>query len=246
MDVKNFLISLFGKSVDDKGRKPPQSTKPVEATRELTERFKETKRKDVKTATVSPPPSMKTIPPLQIRSEREWKDFEKKLCKLDKFERFVAKNSADWKWFAKSLDKVKKDISKMTPTEFDEYTTETVVTATVNMSKKFIAALDSCSRTIKNPTKDSTAAQELYNLIEEYLSELGICPMDFKAGDAYEKWADLGMSEMPIIEGTTDKSKHNKLKEIYIQPHFIYYLDEHDKKARRVFGGSCATYAFRG
>ena len=235
MDVINFIKSLFAKS----GRKPPQATKPVEATREVIKRVEETKK-----APAAPPP-MKQMPPLQIRSEREWKDFEKKLYKLNKLDQFVAKNSAEWKWFAKSLDKVKKDISKMTPEEFDEYTTEAVVTATVNMSKKFLAALDSCGRTINNPTKDSTAAKELYNLIEEYLSGLGIRSMNFKAGDDYEEWADLGMPEMPITEVTNDKNKYNTLKEIYIQPHFIEYLDEHDKKARRVFGGQCAAYGRR-
>ena len=234
--LNSFLNLLFGKS----GRKPPKSTKSVEATREVIKRLEETKK------TPAPPPPPKQILPLKIRSERDWNDFEKKLYKLDKFEQFVAKNSADWKWFAKSLDKVKKDISKMTPQNFDEYTTEEVVTATVNMSKKFLAALDSCGRTIKNPTKDSTDAKELSKLIAEHLLELGIRPMNFKAGDDYEEWADLGMSETPIIESTNDRKKHNILKEIYVQPHFINYLDEHDKEVRRVFGGLCATYAFRG
>ena len=133
----------------------------------------------------------------------------------------------------------------MTPTEFDEYTTEAVVTATVSMSKKFIAALDSCGRTIKNSSKDSTAAQELSKLIEEYLSGLGIRSMNFKAGSDFEEWADLELSEPPIIESTFDRRKHNTLKEIYVQPHYIEFIDEHDKKVRRVFGGQCAAYAFR-
>lgn len=234
MDTINLIRSLFSKS----GRKQPRSSKSIESTREVIGNLKASK-------TAPPPPQ---IQPLKIRSERDWKDYEKKLYKLDKLERFVAKNSADpnWKWFAKSLDKVKKDISKMTPYEFDEYTTETVVKATVDMSRKFIAALDSCGRMIKNPTKDSTAAKELCNLIEEYLLGLGIRSMDFKVGGDYEKWADLGMSETPIIEGTNDRNEHNTLKEIYTQPHFIDYINEHDKKSRRVFGGQCAAYAFRG
>ena len=239
MDVVNFIESLFVKS-ERKPPRPAKQTRPVEATRELTKRLEETKKAP------APPKPPKQILPLKIRSEHDWNDFKKKLCKLDAPERFVAKNFAEWKWFAKSLDKVKQDISKMTPQDFNEYTTEEVVTATVNMSKKFLAALDSCGRTIKNPTKDSTEAKELSKLISEYLLGIGIRPMNFKVGDDYDEWADLEMSETPIIEGTNDRKKHNTLKEIYVQPHFIEYLDEHDKKARRVFGGLCATYAFRG
>ncbi|MBR4152759.1 MAG: hypothetical protein IKT98_07355 [Selenomonadaceae bacterium] len=230
MNTFELIASLFKET----GRKPTPSTREV--------------LKELETAKKIPatPPSPVSIKPLKIRSEQDWNDYFKKLSGLDALDKFAEKNSADWKWFVKSLDKVKKDISKMTFNEFDEYTTEAVVTATVGMSKKFIAALDSCGRTIKNPSKDSTAAQELYNLIEKYLLGLGIRSMNFKAGDDFEKWADLELSEPPIIESTFDRRKHNTLKEIYVQPHYIDYIDEHDKKAQRVFGGQCAVYACRG
>ena len=227
MEIQELIASLFKKT----GRKQTTSTQ------EVVERIK--KAKD------TPPPPV-SVKPLRIRSKQDLNDYLKKLSRLDALYKFAEKNPDDWRWFVKSLEKVKKDILKMTPTEFDEYTTETVVTATVSMSKKFIAALDSCGRTIKNSSKDSTAAQELYNLIEEYLLGIGIRSMNFKVGDDFEKWADLELSEPPIIEGTSDKRKHNILKEIYVQPHFIDYIDEHDKKAQRVFGGQCAAYAFRG
>lgn len=234
--IINFIKSLFGKS----GRKPPKSAKPAEATGEVLVRLKETKEAP------AAPPQPEKIPPLKIRSERDWNDYAEKLCSLDKLNRFVDKNFADYNWFAKSLDRVKKDISKMVPTEFDEYTTENIVSATVNMSRRFLATLDSCGRTINNPSKDSTAAQELSKLIAEYLAGIGIRPMNFKPGDDYGEWADLGMSELPLTEKTTDRSKRNTLKEIKVQPHFIYYIDEYDKEARRVFGGQCVAYAFQG
>lgn len=234
MDIKELIASLFKET----GRKQIPSTKKV------LEDLEQAK----KTYTIQPPtpPVIVAVKPLRIRSKQDWNDYLKKLSGLDAFDKFAEKNSGDWRWFVKSLEKVKKDISKMTPTEFDEYTTETIVTATVNMSKKFIAALDSCGRTIKNTSKDSTAARELYNLIEEYFLRLGIRSMNFKVGDDFEKWADLALSEPPIIENTSDRRKHNTLKEIYVQPHYIDYIDEHDKKVRRVFGGQCAAYSFRG
>ena len=228
MDIQEFISSLFNET----GRKQIPSTKEV--------------LKGLEEAKKIPPPPPISVKPLKIRSRQDWNDYLKKLSGLDALYKFAEKNPDDLRWFVKSLDKVNKDISKMTPTEFDEYTTEAVVTATVSMSKKFIAALDSCGRTIKNPAKNSSAAQELSNLIEQYLLGLGIRSMDFKVGGNFDEWADLELSEPPIIEGTSDRRKHNTLKEIYVQPHFIDYIDEHDKKVRRVFGGQCAAYAFRG
>ena len=232
MDIQEFIASLFNET----GRKKIPSTK------EVLKGLEEEKKNPPQSRT--PPPV--SVKPLKIRSRQDWNDYLKKLSGLDALYKFAEKNPDDLRWFVKSLDKVNKDISKMTPSEFDEYTTENVVTATVSMSKKFIAALDSCGRTIKNPAKNSTAAQELCNLIEQYLSGLGIRSMNFKVGGKFEEWADLELSEPPIIENTSDRRKHNTLKEIYVQPHFIDYIDEHDKKVRRVFGGQCAAYAFRG
>ena len=226
--ISSFIDLLFGET----GRKS-------KSTKEVIEDIERAKR-------IYAPPPVKVSKPLMIRSKQDWNNYLKKLSELDALYKFAEKNSDNLRWFVKSLDKVKKDISKMTPTEFDEYTTEAVVTATVSMSKKFIAALDSCGRTIKNPSKDSTAAKELYNLIENYLLGIGIHSMDFKVGGDFDKWADLELSEAPIIEGTSDKRKHNTLKAIYVQPHYIEFINEHDKKERRVFGGQCAAYAFRG
>ena len=229
--IANFIGSLFKES----GRRP-KPTKEVLAELERARK------------TPAPPPPPIAIKPLKIRSEQDWNEYQKKLNELDKLNQFVAKNVDDpnWKWFSKSLEKVKKDILKITPNEFNEYTTEQIVSATVDMSKKFIAALDSCGRTIKNPMKDSSSARELSDLIEKYLLGLGIRPMNFKPGDDYEKWADLGMSSTPFTEKTSDSRKHNTLKEIFIQPHFLSYINEHDNETRRVFGGQCAVYVFQG
>lgn len=226
--IGSFIDLLFGET----GRKP-------KSTKEVIKELEQAKKIPV------PQPPPPKIQPLKIRSRQDWNDYLKKLSGLNELDKFAERNSDAWKWFVKSLEKVKKDISKMTPTEFDEYTTEAVVTATVSMSKKFIAALDSCGRTIKNSSKDSTAAQELSKLIEAYFLRLGIRSMNFKAGSDFEEWADLELSEPPIIESTFDRRKHNTLKEIYVQPHYIEFIDEHDKKVRRVFGGQCAAYAFR-
>ena len=183
--------------------------------------------------------------PLNIRDEKTWQEYKTRLLDIDKLERFSQNNSDGFYSLASKLSRIRRAVYKIRPEEFNEYTTETIVDKAVDIAKEFMDSLENCNRTINNPKKSSTAAQELSDLIEEYLAGLGIRPMAFKVGDKYEEWADLGMSETPIIDTTNDRKKHNTLKEIYVQPHFIEYLNEHDKKARRVFGGRCVAYGYK-
>ena len=188
-------------------------------------------------------PQAETV--LNVRDKNSLQKYKDRLLDIGELKNFAKNNPDTFRTLAARLDRIKKAVDKIDPQEFDEYTTEFVVDKTVGIAKEFMDLLSACNRTIKNPNKDSTAARKLYNLIEEYLARLGIRPMEFKAGGDYEEWADLGMSELPMRENTGDRRKHNTLKEINVQPHFIYYLDEHDKKARRVFGGQCVVYVYK-
>ncbi len=208
--------------------------------KDLTERLSAIEKKSAD-ATVE----AKSEIPLNIRDKNSWAEYKNRLQDIGKLEQFAENNADDFRVFVSKLTRIKRAIAKIKPEEFNEYTTATIVDATIDMAKNFIDVLENCDRTIKNPKKDSTAAKELCNLIEEYLSRLGIHPMDFKVGGDYVEWADLGMSETPIIESTNDIRKHDTLKEITVQPHFIHYIDEHDKKVRRVFGGQCVAYAYK-
>ena len=183
--------------------------------------------------------------PLSIRDENSWQEYKNRLLDIGKLEQFAQNNSANFYSLTSKLNRIKKAIDKINPQEFNEYTTEIIVNKTVDIAKEFMDSLENCNRTINNPRKNSSAAKKLSSLIKEYLAGLGIRPMDFKIGGNYEEWADLGMSETPMIESTDDMKKHNTLKEIYVQPHFIDYLDEHDKEIRRVFGGRCVAYAYK-
>ena len=183
--------------------------------------------------------------PLKIRDESSWLKYKSRLKDIGKLKLFADKNPVEFKIFASKLKRIENAIDKINPNEFNEYTTETITDKIVEVVKEFIDVLETCRRKIKNPAKNSVAAQELYTLIEEYLSGLGIRSMNFKVGDNFEKWADLSMSEAPIIENTFDNRKHNILKEILVQPHYIEFINEHDKKVRRVFGGRCVAYAYK-
>ena len=198
-----------------------------------------------KSATSTVESAKEEYAPLNIRDESSWLKYNSRLKDIGKLKLFAEKNPVEFKIFASRLKRIENAIDKIKPHEFDEYTTGTIADKTVELVKEFIDVLDTCRRKIGNPAKNSVAAQELYNLIEEYLLGLGIRSMNFKVGDDYNEWADLAMSEAPIIESTSDRRKHNILKEIYVQPHYIEFINEHDKKVRRVFGGRCVAYAYK-
>ncbi|MBR6713553.1 MAG: hypothetical protein IKI76_11250 [Selenomonadaceae bacterium] len=198
-----------------------------------------------KTTTATVEPAKEEYMPLNIRDESSWLKYNSRLKDIGKLKLFAEKNPVEFKIFASRLKRIETAIDKIKPNEFDEYTTGTIADKTVELVKEFIDVLDTCRRKIGNPLKNTVAAKELYNLIEEYLSGLGIRSMNFKVGDDYNEWADLAMSETPIIESTSDRRKHNVLKEIYVQPHYIEFINEHDKKVRRVFGGRCVAYAYK-
>ena len=198
-----------------------------------------------KTTTATVEPAKEEYMPLNIRDESSWLKYNSRLKDIGKLKLFAEKNPVEFKIFASRLKRIETAIDKIKPNEFDEYTTGTIADKTVELVKEFIDVLDTCRRKIGNPLKNTVTAKELYNLIEEYLSGLGIRSMNFKVGDDYNEWADLAMSETPIIESTSDRRKHNVLKEIYVQPHYIEFINEHDKKVRRVFGGRCVAYAYK-
>ena len=232
--TRNFLNSLFNSS----GGKNFRRSKNIPSTNEL---LKELEAKEKEPVTPPPPTEEKEFV-WEIRSQEDWNKYKIKLQNLDKLKNFSAEHSENFKWF--KIDKFENDLNNFQPEEFDEYTTGKVVTETVKIFKRLMVALDSCDREIKNPKKNSAEAENLKNLIEEYLQKVGVKTMNFKSGDDYDDWADLGMDVNVLTENTEDENKHNKLKEIYVQPHFLYFADEHGQKEKRIFGGSCAVYVF--
>ena len=230
--TRNFLNELLGSS----NKTSIPSRKNIPTTSELLKNLEEEKNKPAKKI---PPVEEKEII-VEIRNLDDWNKYKSRLKKIDKLKNFVAAQGENLKWF--KIHKFEDDLNNFQPSEFDNYTTEKVVNKTAGILQRFMAALDSCNREIKNPTKNSAVSQELKNLIEEYLKGIGIKTMNFKPGDNYDDWADLGMDEQPITEKTFDRKKQGTLKEIYVQPHFLYFINEHGEKKQRIFGGSCAVY----
>ena len=180
-----------------------------------------------------------------VSGEQSWLEHKNNMQNLKKIDDFIDENQNEYEWFGNTIKKIKNDIQKMgDPETFDQYTTEKAADYTVKIARRFTGAIDSCNRVLKNPNKDPNKAKELKSLIEEYLSNIGVESMHFKAGDNYEKWAELGMSENVMMEYTEDKSKHETLCEIYVQPHYFKYIDEYGQLKQRIFGGNCSVYVF--
>lgn len=210
---------------------------------------------------VSPIPTLPpTMPPIEIipelpqiypldlngtSAEESWLEHKDNLQNLKKLDDFIEKNQNEYEWFESTIKKIKNDIQKMAvPETFDKDTIDKVANYTIKIAKRFTGAIDSCNRVLKNPNNDLNKAKELKSLIEEYLSNIGVKSMHFNAGDDYEKWAELGMADHVMIEHTEDKSKHETLCEVYVQPHYFKYVDESGQVKQRVFGGNCSVYAF--
>ena len=179
---------------------------------------------------------------LNFRTYADWSEYRGKLDAVDALDYFAAKRRGGLEWFEVSLNKFKADIQKIKPEIFNEETTEKIVEGVITAAKNLIKALEDCDRAIRNPNKNSAPYEKLRGLIERYFEGIEIKRMNFKPGDSYDAWADLGLTEQPGIESTFYVYKFNTLKEIYVQPHYLEFIDEHDEIRRRVFGGKCAVY----
>ena len=198
-------------------------------------------------------PEPPTIPPaepaepeqkiLKIASQQDFDNYKSKLQNLTALKKFVAAHTGKFKWF--KIDKIEADVNKIaSPADFDNYTTEKVADNVVKIAKRFMGALDSCEREIKNPQKDSSATVELKALIEKYLQSVGIFALNFKSGDDYSDWADLGMDGEVFTVPAGERRLNNRLKNIFVQPHYLDFENEHGEQDRRIFGGTCEVYVF--
>ena len=180
---------------------------------------------------------------LKISSQQDFDNYKLKLQNLTVLKKFVAAHTGKFKWF--KIDKIEAEVNKIAaPADFDNYTTEKVADNVVKIAKRFMSALDSCEREIKNPQKDSTATVELKALIEKYLQSVGIFALNFKSGDDYSDWADLGMDGEVFTVPAGERRLNNRLKNIFVQPHYLDFENEHGEQDRRIFGGTCEVYVF--
>ena len=240
MEIKKLFKNAVDLLDELFGRRNTPSPRRIQTSKLLEEVH--ARKNQISTPAPPEPPAEPEQKILKISSQQDFDAYKLKLQDLTALKNFVDRQGDKFKWF--KVDKIEADVNNFAPPEFDNYATSKVVDNVVKIAKRFMGALDSCEREIKNPQKDSSAAVELKNLIEKYLQGVGIFTLNFKVGDDYSGWADLGMDGEVFTVPAGERRLHNKLKDIFILPHYIDFENEHGEQDRRVFGGSCEVYVF--
>lgn len=96
-----------------------------------------------------------------------------------------------------------------------------------------------------SPSLDLVSRTQLRDLVEEYLSGVGLVQKKFSPGDSYDDWVNLSMKEPAITVSTAERALHFKIVSVEVQPHVINYRDERGETEQLIFGGLCKIYKFK-
>lgn len=189
---------------------------------------------------ISQPPSPPPPPPkkivISVKSEADWQNIMNKINNFAAIDEFLAKT--EFNSLSVALSKAKKDAAGFkTPAEIDEQASEKAVKNIEKIAERFLGIFEEISKT--NYDKH----REAKHIITAYLENLGVEFLNFKEGDYYEDWADLGMRPNIIKTFTSDKNLLGKLAKIRVQPLKITYIDQYEDESERVFGGRANLYA---
>lgn len=179
---------------------------------------------------------------INIKNHSYLQEIFDKLNNLSGFEEFT--NNPQFNWVKVRIDRVRGELEKMQPPEnFEDEELN------FNLAKKIKSVATAMLEIISNCDSatniDTVGKQNLKNLVENYLTALGIEQKNFFAGDSFEAWAELNMQNSYLIESTYDYNLHNKIKNVEIQPRIIYYINEFGEVDKFIFGGLCTAYKFK-
>ena len=179
---------------------------------------------------------------INVKNIYDWQKIFDKLNNLNGFEEFL--NSNNFSWVKIRIDRVREELEKMkTPENFDDEDLN------FNLAKKIksvaIIMLEIFSDCNKSTNLDEITKQKLNNLVENYLTALGIKNENFSAGDSFDDWAELSMERSFLTVSTNDRNLHNKIKDVEIQPHIIFYISDVGEVDKFIFGGMCSVYKFK-
>ena len=178
---------------------------------------------------------------INIKTLEDWQNIFNKLSDLQKFNDFI--NNFPLQWLKVRLDRVRGDLEKMQPpTNFDDEELNFNVAKKVrSIAEKMLEIYQNCN----NSTElDDLTKQNLNSLVEQYLSNLCIEQKNFSAGDNFDDWANLAMQNSFTIQTTNDRSLHNTIKNVEVQPRIIYYINDIQEVDKFIFGGLCSAYKF--
>ena len=246
--IANFIDRLLSRQ-----GKPQETTdeiiKRLEAKRDAAPPSQPSQPSQSKKSSPPPPPPSKVFV-LDIKSEDDWAAYVAKLRDFGKLGEFIDGIAPDskLKWCKSVLGKAQQDVNDKLkkPGDFsDDRVTENLAYFAVKSAQKWVGALQACARENEKPGSNHADYEKLNRFIDDYFSRIGIGKKIFATGDDYNEWADLCMEGGVFVEATADKSLHNRLIKIEVQPRFLAYKNAYDEVARLYFGGSCSVYGYK-
>lgn len=197
------------------------------------------------------PPEVETTPAqeihydgfvLDIRNADDMGDYLRKLNDLRGFEKFTRNLSLNW--LRVRLDRVGKTLESLSSQ--NDFEDEEFNFKLAKKVRDVAGVMLDIYRDAKLSSKlDETSRQELRDLVEDYLSAIGLTQKIFKPGDSYDDWTNLEMKESCQIIHTDNREEHSTIAEVEIQPHIISYRGDGGEVEQLIFGGSCRAYRFK-
>lgn len=178
---------------------------------------------------------------IDIKDNLDFENFLAKLKNLRAFDEFLEETPLEWANVG--LDRVRGALKKIPPNpdftddELNFKLAKRTREVTEHMLKIFQDSIVSRDLNENSRTK-------LKNLVEEYLDSVGVDKEIFNAGDSFDSWAKLGMTNSFLAIRTDNPDLGNKLVEVEIQPRVIYYVGETGNVDKLTFGGMCKVYKF--
>lgn len=179
---------------------------------------------------------------IDIKNLDDFQKLKEKVENLGEFEKY--KNNPQLVWLKVRIDQDMQIALKKfkTPDDFEDDELN------LNLAKKIKSIaeimLDIFSNCNSGTDLDDATKQNLKNIVEKYLQNIGVEKIPFSENDSYDSWANLGMQNSIITVTTNDPNLNGKIKAVEIQPHVIYYANYSKNLAKITFGGRCSVYKF--
>lgn len=189
--------------------------------------------------TYSPPPPPERVENcLSIRSRDEFDEYFGRLNDISDFNEFSREQ-----WIRTYLDRVGKTLNEISAmSDFDDEEFNFKLAGKVRKITEQLLIIFSDAKKATN--LDENFRQKLMKTVEDYLDKIGVGKKNFRRGDAFSDWANLGMTDSHGIISTRDRSLDSKISSVEVQPRVIRYLDDMGGVSELTFGGYCKFYKF--
>ena len=176
---------------------------------------------------------------IDIKDETTRNNFIGKLKDLRDIKEFL--QTTPLKWIEVRMDRIQAILNKMsTPVDFSDDELNFKIAQNVKaIAKNMLEILENIP-TSNDLSED--ARENLRELVENYLEKIGVDKEHLQAGDDFDDWAKLGMTDSSAFLKSDDPNLVGKIAEVKIQPRIIYYVGETGEVEKLIFGGFCKAY----